>query len=99
MRRNLNDLDFGAPIRRNGPGNEVMEVEHEKGMHWHVFMTDQTKGRGSLESMERVEESRKVKRRELNPKNRSETKRKELDEAKVKEWNKVISSGAIKKCR
>lgn len=96
MRRNLNDLDFEAPIRKSPAAHDTMEVQHQKGMQWHVFVSEEGSEEHSLMSMEQVEKSRKVKHRELNPRNLSVEKRKELDNAKVKEWNKIFNSGAVK---
>lgn len=65
--------------------DEVLNVEHQKGMHLCAFVTEQ----------ENEGKARKVKHRELNAKNLSPDKRRELDNARSKEWNKLINSGAM----
>lgn len=65
-------------------------------MQWHVFVTEDGQGEKGFRSLEQVEKNRKVKHRELNPRNLSLEKQKELDKAEVKEWNKIVNSGAMK---
>ena len=84
LRRSLDNLDFGRPRAHVERGQDVMQV---------VWNKD---GVNSVLEEVYVVNAKKSGRKEVSRKQLSPAKLEELEKARIKEWQKMITSGSIK---
>ena len=84
LRRSLDSLDFGRPRQARNREADVLQVIWDK------------QGEESILEEVYVVTTKKAGRKEVSRKQLSDQKLQELEEARVKEWQKMISSGSIK---